>query len=139
IRTKVGDKSVFFFVSGGVDSTVAFALCARALSRDKVLGVYVDTGLMRQDETAELRSLLAEAGLEDRLRILDESEVFLAALTGVTDPEKKRHIIGKSFIDVQHRAMSDFGIDGEAWLLGQGTKYPHTVESGGSGGTTAVI
>ncbi len=69
---RIGNRSVFFFVSGGVDSTVAFSLCARAVPRDRVLGVYVDTGLMRKDETKELRALLTAAGLSDRLIIRDE-------------------------------------------------------------------
>lgn len=139
IRNRVGNRSVFFFVSGGVDSTVAFTLCAQALPREKVLGVYVDTGLMRKNETDELKTLLEIAGFGDRLRILDESPRFLRELKGVDDPETKRHIIGRLFVEVQTSAMRDYGIDQDDWLLGQGTIYPDTVESGGSGGTTALI
>lgn len=139
IKEKVGNRSVFFFVSGGVDSTVAFALCAKALPRDRVLGVYVDTGLMRQNETAELRSLLGSLDLDDRLKILDESKRFLKELENVSDPEDKRRAIGRLFIDVQADAMRKYQIDGEGWLLGQGTIYPDTVESGGSAHTTALI
>jgi GMP synthase (glutamine-hydrolysing) len=139
ITERVGQRSVFFFVSGGVDSTVAFTLCARALARDKVLGVYVDTGLMRKHETDELQSLLATAGLSDRLRIRDESNRFLPALEGETDPETKRKIIGRLFVDVQSAAMQEYGIDHGEWLLGQGTIYPDTVESGGTNKATALI
>lgn len=138
IRKKAASRPVFFFVSGGVDSTVAFSLAARALPRNQLLGVYVDTGLMRKGETQELRSLLDEAGLGNRLRIRDESSLFLGALQGIFEPEEKRTIIGKLFVDVQHRAMSELGIGGE-WLLGQGTIYPDTVESGGAGKATALI
>src|SRR6266581_1414253 len=67
IRKKVKNNSVFFLVSGGVDSTVAFALCARALPRDRILGAYIDTGLMRKNETKEFLAQLHELGLEDRL------------------------------------------------------------------------
>lgn len=139
IRDRVGHRSVFFFVSGGVDSTVAFTLVARALPRDKVLGVYVDTGLMRKNETEELKSLLDSAGLGDRLKIRDESGRFLGQLRNVVDPERKRHIIGRLFVEVQAAAMHEYGIDHGDWLLGQGTIYPDTVESGGSGGATALI
>jgi len=139
IRRRAAGRSVFFFVSGGVDSTVAFALCAQALGRERVLGVYVDTGLMRKNETVELSSLLSSAGLQDRLKVRDESGRFLAALEGETDPEKKRHIIGRLFVKVQSDAMREYGIDGEHWLLGQGTIYPDTVESGGTNAATALI
>lgn len=140
IRTRVGDRSVFFFVSGGVDSSVAFSLCARALSPDRMLGVYIDTGLMRRNETAELRGSFARLGLEDRLRVRDESERFLGALKGVVDPEEKREIIGRTFVEIQAAAMHEYGIDGGGWLLGQGTIYPDTIESGGgTGGSAALI
>lgn len=139
IQAEVGSKSVFFLVSGGVDSTVAFALCARALPADRVLGVYVDTGLMRERETAELGDLLAELGISDRLRIRHEGRRFTEALAGVTDPEEKRAIIGRLFLDVQSEAFKEYGIvDGDDWLIGQGTIYPDTIESGG-GGSAAKI
>jgi GMP synthase (glutamine-hydrolysing) len=139
IRERVGNRSVLFFVSGGVDSTVAFALCARALPLNQVLGVYVDTGLMRKDETDELLLLRKSAGLADRLKIRNEASRFVAALKGVVDPEEKRRIIGRVFVEVQQAAMLEYGIDDTNWLLGQGTIYPDTVESGGRGGETALI
>lgn len=139
IRRRVGDRSVFFFVSGGVDSTVAFTLCAKALPRERVVGVYVDTGLMRRGETEELQTLMESAGLNDRLRVIPAAEKFLAELRGITDPEKKRHIIGRRFVEVQEEAMRKLGINGSEWLLGQGTIYPDTVESGGSNSATALI
>lgn len=139
IKKKVGDRSVFFFVSGGVDSSVAFALCARALLRERILGVYVDTGLMRKGETDELQENFKRLGLFDRLRVRDESERFLSALQGVVEPEKKREIIGRLFVQVQSEAMSEYGIADGRWLLGQGTIYPDTIESGGASGRAAVI
>jgi GMP synthase (glutamine-hydrolysing) len=139
IRTRVGQKSVFFLVSGGVDSTVAFALCAKALSPEQLIGVYIDTGLMRKGETDELRSNLAVFGLADRLKIKDESERFFSNLQGVVDPEKKRRIIGRLFIEIQSEAIREYGVDGRHWLLGQGTIYPDTIESGGSTGSAALI
>jgi GMP synthase (glutamine-hydrolysing) len=139
IRTAAAGKSVFFLVSGGVDSTVAFVLCGTALPKGRVLGLYVDTGLMRQGETNELRSNLAKLGLADQIRIWDASEVFIKALAGKIDPEEKRQIIGRLFVEVQAQAMHQFGIDPDHWLLGQGTIYPDTIESGGDVGRAAVI
>ena len=139
IRARVGKKSVFFLVSGGVDSTVAFALCAKALPKERILGLHVDTGLMRKGETEDLRANLAALRLDDRLQILGKSELFLGELKGVADPEEKRKIIGRLFVEVQSDAMRRFGIDEKHWLLGQGTIYPDTIESGGSRGLAAVI
>src|ERR1700730_2038575 len=139
IRKNAGNRSVFFLVSGGVDSSVSFALCARALPVDRMLGLYVDTGLMRRGETEELQQNFHRLGLEGQLRVRDESARFLNALEGVVDPEKKRQIIGRLFVEVQAEAMRDYGIEESAWLLGQGTIYPDTIESGGTAGRAAVI
>jgi GMP synthase (glutamine-hydrolysing) len=139
IRTRVGPRSVFFLVSGGVDSTVAFALCARALRPEQLVGVYIDTGFMRKGESDELASNLGVFELAERLRIKDESARFLRGLEGIIDPEKKRQIIGRSFIDVQSEAIREYGVEGQHWLLGQGTIYPDTIESGGSTGSAALI
>lgn len=139
IRANVGTSSVFFLISGGVDSTVAFTLCARALRAERVLGMYVDTGLMRKGETEELRVILGTLGLSDRLIIRDESDRFMANLDGVVDPELKRRIIGRLFIEVQAEAMREYGIDERQWMLGQGTIYPDTIESGGHTGRAALI
>jgi GMP synthase (glutamine-hydrolysing) len=139
IRRAAAEKSVFFLVSGGVDSTVAFALCGRALPKERVLGLYVNNGLMRQGETDELHVNLAKLGLADQIRIWDASEVFLKALEGKIDPEEKRQIIGRLFVEIQAQAMHRFGIDPDHWLLGQGTIYPDTIESGGDSGRAALI
>jgi len=139
IRARVGRKSVFFLVSGGVDSTVAFVLCAKALPKDRILGLYVDTGLMRKDETEALRVNLARLGLLDRLKTRDRSVDFLENLRGVSNPETKRQIIGRLFVQVQSEVMHELGIDDRRWLLGQGTIYPDTIESGGARGLAAVI
>jgi GMP synthase (glutamine-hydrolysing) len=125
IRDCVGGRKVFFFVSGGVDSSVAFALARRALGPERVRGVYVDTGLMRAGETDFVRSI---AGLE----VEDAQREFLAALEGSTDPERKRHIIGEEFVLVQERVMERQHLMNEDWMLGQGTIYPDTIESGGT-------
>jgi GMP synthase (glutamine-hydrolysing) len=124
IRDAVGGRGVFFFVSGGVDSSVAYTLCTRALGAGRVRGVYVDTGLMREGETDFVRRLGVTVELA--------GEQFLGALAGVTDPERKRHIIGEEFVRVQERIIDARHIFEENWILGQGTIYPDTIESGGT-------
>ena len=125
IRDLVGSRRVFFFVSGGVDSSVAFTLCTRALGPDRVRGVYVDTGLMREGETAFVRQISS-------ISVEHAESQFLGALAGVTDPEEKRHIIGEEFVHVQERVIEARRLLDEQWILGQGTIYPDTIESGGA-------
>jgi GMP synthase (glutamine-hydrolysing) len=125
IREAAGARNVFFFVSGGVDSTVAFALCTRALGADRVRGVYVDTGLMREGETDFVRRMPG-------VTVEHADRHFLGALAGAIDPEQKRHIIGEEFVRVQERIIEARHLLDEQWILGQGTIYPDTIESGGT-------
>jgi GMP synthase (glutamine-hydrolysing) len=131
IRATVQDRNVFFFVSGGVDSTVAYTLCLRALGPGRVYGIYVDTGLMRKGETEYVRGIFEELGATHFL--VDDAETeFLAALDAVYDPEAKRRAIGAQFLRVQERILTtEHFLDGH-WILGQGTIYPDTIESGGT-------
>ena len=131
IRSVAGDRNVFFFVSGGVDSTVAYTLCLRALGADRVYGIYVDTGLMRRGETEYVRRLFAQLGAT-AFHIEAADAEFLSALAGVCDPEQKRHIIGEQFVAVQRRVLSTGHFLDGRWILGQGTIYPDTIESGGT-------
>ena len=125
IRRSAGDRNVFFFVSGGVDSTVACALCQRALGAARVQGVYVDTGLMREGETDSMRRVPG-------VSVECAEDQFLGALDGVRDPERKRHIIGEEFVRVQERILEARHLLDGRWILGQGTIYPDTIESGGT-------
>ena len=131
IRERAAGRNVFFFVSGGVDSTVAFTLCLEALGSERVCGVYVDTGLMRDGETDFVEQTFAALG-HGVVRIEHAEEEFLGPLEGVHDPELKRHIIGEQFVKVQERILTDRGVANGRWILGQGTIYPDTIESGGS-------
>jgi GMP synthase (glutamine-hydrolysing) len=125
IRQCVGDRNVFFFVSGGVDSTVACALCQRALGPQRVKAVYVDTGLMREGETDSMRCIPG-------VSVEHAEEQFLSALAGARDPEQKRYIIGEEFVRVQERIIESRHLLDGNWILGQGTIYPDTIESGGT-------
>jgi GMP synthase (glutamine-hydrolysing) len=131
IRRAAAGRNVFFFVSGGVDSTVAFTLCLRALGPERVRALYVDTGLMRAGETEFVRNVFDSLG-RGLFAVEDASERFLSALDGVRDPERKRHIIGELFVEVQEQILaSGHYLEGQ-WILGQGTIYPDTIESGGT-------
>ena len=131
IRTRAAGRKVFFLISGGVDSTVAFYCCYRALGPGRVLGLYVDTGFMREGDAEAVEHLVREAGRE-AIHVADRSADFLGRLAGVTNPERKRTIIGDTFITVQEDEFARLGLRDEEWLLGQGTIYPDTIESGGA-------
>jgi GMP synthase (glutamine-hydrolysing) len=137
IRERAEDRSVFFFVSGGVDSTVAFTLCLEALGSERVCGVYVDTGLMREGETQFVEETFAALG-HGVVKIEHAEEEFLGPLEGVHEPELKRHIIGEQFVKVQERIMAERGIADGSWILGQGTIYPDTIESGGTSQSATI-
>ncbi|MBU0732141.1 glutamine-hydrolyzing GMP synthase [Patescibacteria group bacterium] len=131
LKTEAKNKNVFLLVSGGVDSTVSFALLEKALGLDDVYGLHVDNGFMRKDESKKVMEFLKKAGFPD-LHMVDASARFLKAVEGVIDPEKKRQIIGEMFVNIANEEMEKLDIDPdkEGWLLGQGTIYPDTIESG---------
>ena len=131
IREQAQGRNVFLFVSGGVDSSVAFLLLNRALGAERVLGLHIDNGFMREGETALVERLMKGAGLHN-LEVVDASAEFLAATEGIADPEEKRRRIGEEFIRVRDRALAALALDPDEWLLGQGTLYTDTIESGGT-------
>ena len=137
IRETAGGRKVFFFVSGGVDSTVAFTLCLQALGADRVRGVYVDTGLMREGETEMVRGMFAALGASGVAIESAETE-FLTPLAKVWEPEQKRTIIGEQFVRVQERIIESRHLLDEGWILGQGTIYPDTIESGGTSNAAVI-
>lgn len=124
VRKQVGDKRVLLALSGGVDSAVCAALLSRALP-GRVTCIYVDHGLMRKNETAEIQAAFAQRELT--LITVNASEDFLGALAGVTDPEQKRKTIGRLFVETFERVAKT--ID-KPEFLAQGTIYPDVVESG---------
>ncbi len=131
IRRTARGRNVFFFASGGVDSTVAFTLCLRAVGKERVHAVYVDTGLMREGETAFVRDVFTKlAG--DSFEVGDARAEFLAHLKDVVEPEAKRKLIGEEFVAVQQRVLESGQFLNGNWILGQGTIYPDTIESGGT-------
>ncbi|TGK13882.1 glutamine-hydrolyzing GMP synthase [Leptospira fletcheri] len=124
------DKKVFLLVSGGVDSTVSYLLLTKALGQDRVKGVLIDTGFMRKDEVLHLQENLTLQGIH--LHVHDSSELFYSRLKGKKDPEEKRKIVGNLFLEAQEDCAKELGLNSEEWILGQGTIYPDTIESGGT-------
>jgi GMP synthase (glutamine-hydrolysing) len=137
IRAQVGGKQVICGLSGGVDSAVAAALVQRAVG-DQLTCVFVDHGLLRAGEAEQVeRDFVAVTGV--RLKVVDATAQFLAALDGVSDPEQKRKIIGREFIRVFEQAEREIVETGESVeFLVQGTLYPDVVESGGGTGTANI-
>jgi GMP synthase (glutamine-hydrolysing) len=130
IRQHVGDGSVFLLASGGVDSTVAAKLFGMALGSERLHLLHVDNGLMRKDESKRVLKMFKTLNLDKNLHFVDAGNIFLDNLKGETEPEKKREIIGNTFIDVFESEAKRLGI--EDHLLGQGTIYPDTIETGGT-------
>jgi GMP synthase (glutamine-hydrolysing) len=131
IRRKAGSRRVLFFLSGGVDSTVACTLAERALGPERVHAIFVDTGFMRHQEGHEIAEVFDRRGL-GTLEVVDARRRFFDALRGVIDPEEKRKIIGRLFVDVQDDILASRKYRSPDWMLGQGTIYPDTIESGGT-------
>ena len=136
IRSELNNKKVFFLVSGGVDSTVAFALLGSELDSSHLKGMLVDTGFLRDNEARSVQSSLSKIGVD--LHVFDARHRFLEALAKVHEPEQKRKIIGELFIDVQQEVSQQMGLDKDEWLLGQGTIYPDTIESGGTKSSNTI-
>jgi GMP synthase (glutamine-hydrolysing) len=140
IKEQVGTGRVICGLSGGVDSAVAAALVHRAVG-DQLTAVFVDHGLIRQDEAEQVeKDYVAATGI--RLVVVNSQDKFLSALAGVTDPEQKRKIIGREFIrsfeEAERKLVAEAAQDNERIrFLVQGTLYPDVVESGG--GVTASI
>jgi len=122
IKKAAGNEKVVVALSGGVDSSVCAALAARAIG-DRLVPIYIDTGLMRKGETERIKTIFGDI----RLQVVDAGDEFLAALAGITDPEEKRKAIGERFIRVFEREAKKSG----ATCLLQGTIYPDRIESEG--------
>lgn len=130
IREQAGGRPVFLLASGGVDSTVCAVLLAKALGPEKVFLLHIDNGLMRKDESRKVLEAFRQRGLDRNLHFADASGRFLKALEGVVEPEKKRRIIGDTFLDVFQDEASRLDLHDS--LLAQGTIYPDTIETGGT-------
>jgi GMP synthase (glutamine-hydrolysing) len=134
IREKVGDGRVICALSGGVDSSVAAVLLHEAIG-DRLLCIHIDNGLMRSDESRQVVDLFRQQ-FHIPLDFIDASDLFLGRLAGVTDPEKKRKVIGNTFIEVFEEEAKKFS---DAEWLAQGTLYPDVIESVSFKGPSVTI
>ena len=129
------DESVILAYSGGVDSTVLVAILLRAVGKDRLIPIFVDNGLLRKNESYEVRNRFKQLfGFE--LYFVDASKIFLERLRGITDAEEKRRIIGNTFIEVFTEHAKKFT---NAKWLAQGTLYPDVIESRSYKGPSATI
>ncbi len=134
IRAKVGKSRVILGLSGGVDSSVAAALIHKAIGK-QLTCVFVDNGLLRKGERDYVEKLYAKHFKID-LRVVDASKLFLKRLAGVSDPEQKRKVIGKTFVEVFEKSLKSIG---HADFLAQGTLYPDVIESVAIGNNPAAL
>jgi GMP synthase (glutamine-hydrolysing) len=134
IRDQVGQGRVLLGLSGGVDSSVAAALLHKAIGR-QLTCVFVDNGLLRKGERELVEKLYGDHFHID-LRVVDAAKLFLRRLKGVTEPEQKRKIIGRTFVEVFEKSLKSIG---HAEFLGQGTLYPDVIESVSIGGNPAAL
>lgn len=138
MMSKLQNKYVVGAVSGGVDSSVAAALVYRSIG-ERFRPFLVDTGLLRKDEASSVTARLEDHIPGLKLKVIDARKEFYSELAGVTEPEKKRKIIGKLFIDAFERAVTEMGLPLEECLLLQGTLYPDVIESTSFRGPSSVI
>ena len=134
IRKKVGDEKVILGLSGGVDSSVAAALIHKAIG-NQLTCIFVDNGLLRLNEREQVKTLF-QKNIPGKLKVVKAGALFLRRLKGVNDPEKKRKIIGKTFIEVFDNEVSRLG---KVDYLAQGTLYPDVIESVPVGGNPAAL
>jgi len=134
IRAKIGKSRVILGLSGGVDSSVAAALLHKAIGR-QLTCVFVDNGLLRKDERRHVVELYGKHFHID-LRVVDASKLFLRRLKGITEPEQKRKIIGRTFVEVFEKSLRSIG---HADFLRQGTLYPDVIESVSIGNNPASL
>jgi GMP synthase (glutamine-hydrolysing) len=135
IRNKVGKKNVILGLSGGVDSSVAAALLAKAIGK-QLTCVFVNNGLLRKNEAAGVKDLFSRY-FNSKFKYVDATDRFMNALKGVTDPEKKRKIIGREFVRVFEVATEK--LKGTHEFLAQGTLYPDVIESVSIGNNPAAL
>jgi len=134
VKNKVGNKKVICALSGGVDSSVAAILINKAIGR-QLICIHVDHGLMRKDESSQIEKMFNDY-YDLNVIYIDASIVFLSRLAGVVDPEKKRKIIGNTFIEIFENEAKNFS---DADFLVQGTLYPDVIESISVKGASATI
>ncbi len=137
IKTQVGDKKVLLGLSGGVDSSVTAMLLDKAIGNNLIC-MFVDNGLLRKNEVQEVINLFKDK-INLNLEVVDARKTFYRHLKGVTDPEQKRKVIGRTFIDIFDNESVNLHASSEIDFLAQGTIYPDVIESSESESKEARI
>lgn len=137
IKTEAKNHNVLLFLSGGVDSTITFALLNKALGQERVLGLHIDNGFMRKNESENVKKAYNKFGFTNFI-VEDASESFLKAINKLTDPQQKRMAVGENFITVRNDVVAKQHLDENNWLLAQGTLYPDIIESGGTKNSNTI-
>lgn len=130
IKKEADGRKLVLLLSGGVDSLVALALCIQAVGPENVYSIHVDTGFMRLNESSEIMDHFQELGFKN-IKIIKAEQLYLKELQGITEPETKRLIIGKLFVDIANQELEELEKKYDVMLV-QGTIYPDTIESGSS-------
>ncbi len=128
IKDEAKGRKLVLLLSGGVDSLVALELCIQALGNENIYSIHVDTGFMRKNESIEIMEHFCKLGFKN-IKIIDAEAQYLQALEDVVEPEAKRLIIGKLFVDIANKELAELE-EQEELMLVQGTIYPDTIESG---------
>ena len=128
IQGKVKNRKLVLLLSGGVDSLVALELCIQAVGNENVHSIHIDTGFMRLNESSEIMEHFDKLGFKN-IKIIKAEKTYLEELKGIVDPEQKRLIIGKLFVEIANKELSKLNPNTD-WMLVQGTIYPDTIESG---------
>ena len=131
IIEEAADKKILVFLSGGVDSSVSYGLLVKIIGRDRVLGLFINNGFMRKNETEAVKKRYERMGYNNVL-YEDYEETFLKNIKNVIDPQEKRKIVGETFLEVRNETVKKLNLIEEEWLLAQGTLYPDIIESGGT-------
>lgn len=130
VRDEAKGRKLVLMLSGGVDSLVALELCIQAVGNQNVMSIHVDTGFMRKNESKEIMKHFEKLGFEN-IKVIDAEDMYLKELKDITNPETKRLIIGKLFVDIANKELESLEKQNELMLV-QGTIYPDTIESGSS-------
>lgn len=137
IKISSQNKKVLLFLSGGVISTVAFALLNKALGQDRVLGLHIDNGFMRKNESQLISDRYIKFGFSNFI-LEDDSEIFLEAIKNVIDSQEKTKIIGETFLQVHNKIVETQNLLESQLILAQGTLYPDVIKKGATKNTHSI-
>ncbi|MBQ1197993.1 MAG: glutamine-hydrolyzing GMP synthase, partial [Spirochaetaceae bacterium] len=137
IKISSQNKKVLLFLSGGVISTVAFTLLNKALGQDRVLGLHIDNGFMRKNESKLISDRYIKFGFSNFI-LEDDSEIFLDGIKNIIDSQEKTRIIGETFLQVHNKIVETQNLLESQLILAQGTLYPDVIKKGATKNTHSI-